>query len=95
METADDEFETVPMGSNSTDNGDLLPTSSMANSYDADKERVRLEPEQLTPRTNFMTRLRGDVDAEQSTAPLVAYCFMTGFMYVDHYLFIYLFTQYS
>jgi hypothetical protein len=28
--------------------------------------------------------LKGDVDPAQSTAPLAAYCFMTGFMYVKH-----------
>jgi hypothetical protein len=36
---------------------------------------------------SFMTRLKthmlAEVDGEQSTAPLTAYCFMTGFMYVD------------
>ena len=37
----------------------------------------------LTPRLNLSTHLRGDIDPEAATLSLIAYCFMTGFMYVS------------
>jgi hypothetical protein len=49
-----------------------------SNGYDVDKERIRIEPDQLTPRRNFITHVKGDVDPEQATGPLIGYCFMTG-----------------
>jgi hypothetical protein len=69
-----------------------LPSPFMAansNGYDVDKERIRIEPDQLTPRRNFITHLKGDVDPEQATGPLIGYCFMTGLMYVDHFTSIF------
>ena len=71
---------------NDTDALPLPGTSFMAgnsNGYNTDKER-RLESGQLMPRENVMTHLQGDIDPEQATAPLIAYCFMTGLMCVDH-----------
>lgn len=85
------EFEPVPMGTATAADASPLPASFMAdhsNGYNADKERVRLEPTQLTPRSSILTHLKGDVDPEQATAPLVAYCFMTGMMCVNHFIFI-------
>lgn len=83
------EFQTVPITTDesgiSTSTGDKnLPhpiTSNMA-SYDADNERIAFELGALTPRNNIFTRLKGEVDPEQSTGPLIGYCFMTGFMCV-------------
>lgn len=82
------EFKTVPMDESGISTGTIdknLPYPMAANttSYNADNERIALEPGPLTPRNNIMTRLKGEVDPEQSTGPLVGYCFMTGFMSVS------------
>jgi hypothetical protein len=35
-----------------------------------------------TTKPTFWTHLTSDIDPSQATVPLVAFCFMTGFMYV-------------
>jgi hypothetical protein len=90
LEPTAGEFESVPMGTATAADAIPLPASFMAehsNGYNADKERVRHEPAQLTPRSSILTHLKGDVDPEQATAPLVAYCFMTGMMCVNRSFF--------
>lgn len=57
-----------------------IPVSSMSSATNDDKKNVQHEP--LTPRSNMLTQLRGDVDPEAATSSLIAYCFMTGFMCV-------------
>jgi hypothetical protein len=56
--------------------------------HGTDKKRIRLEPTQLTPPNSILTHLKGEVDPEQATGPLVAYCFMTGLMSVYHFSFM-------
>lgn len=80
------EFQSVPMtidGSGiftGTANQNLHQMASNTPSYDADKERIAFELGPLTPRNNVLTRFKGEVDPEQSTGPLIGYCFMTGFI---------------
>jgi hypothetical protein len=54
--------------------------AAKSTSYDADKERIGFESGPLTPRHNAITHLKGEVDPEQATGPLIGYCFMTGFI---------------
>lgn len=81
------EFQTVPMTTDgiytSTADKNLHQMASNTPSYDADRERIAFELGSLTPRNNVLTRLKGEVDPEQSTGPLIGYCFMTGFMCVS------------
>lgn len=59
-----------------------LKQSSM-NTYDADQEQLSMDRKALTPPRNWLTRIKEDVDPKEATAPLTAYCFMTGFMCVS------------
>ena len=43
---------------------------------------------QKTMASRLQKHLRRDVDPDQSSIPLVAYCFMTGFMYVQDLFFV-------
>ncbi len=55
---------------------ETLPQPASSHSTIVDTARLW-----TSPRTVFSTRhLTGDVDPAQSTFPLSAYCFMTGFM---------------
>jgi hypothetical protein len=76
-----EEFDSIPISTTASDTAPL-PSALMAD-YNADKERTRRQPNQLTPPNNILTHLKGDVDPAQATGPLVAYCFMTGMMYVS------------
>jgi hypothetical protein len=81
---ATEKFESIPIGNSTASDTPLSPAfmAENSNDYDADRERTRLQPKQLTPPNNILTHLKGDVDPAQATGPLVAYCFMTGLMYV-------------
>lgn len=54
--------------------------ASKPTGYDADKEQIGFDAGPLTPQINAITHLKGEVDPEQATGPLIGYCFMTGFM---------------
>ncbi|KIM86880.1 hypothetical protein PILCRDRAFT_290466 [Piloderma croceum F 1598] len=78
---ATEKFDSIPIGNSTASDTTPLSPAFMAensNDYDADKERTRLQPKQLTPPNNILTHLKGDVDPAQATGPLLAYCFMTG-----------------
>jgi hypothetical protein len=81
-----DIFQIIDMSTQAEASTTLPPPALQRRSSQSSLRKERRD-EDGTTMARLKEHLFAEVDGEQSSAPLSAFCFMTGFMCVDHTLF--------